>query len=236
MQIASNVTAPTPSGKIGPASKSKSHVGAIVGGTVGGVVGLLVIGILAAMWRRQSLKSAASSGAGNNRRPEDTVTPFNAMAYNPMGSMLTGTAPSTDGTSQTTEQQQPLISGAYSSEGAGPVPGPSSAPPLRVIPVPTNLSAKELAQLRSATSQPSSQPSLSTAMLSPHSDTPPSTFPPGRANSNTDGSSTTTRSRVDDQRPWQSEVESLRREMEQLRAERFDADAPPSYFSEAGPV
>jgi hypothetical protein len=234
MQIASNITAPAPSG-IGPSSKSKSHVGAIVGGTVGGVAGLFVIGILAAMWRRQSLKSAASSGGNISRRPEDTVTPFNAMAFNPVGSILTGTAPSTVGTSQTTEQQQPLMSGVHSSEGGGPVPGPSSAPPLRVVPVPTNLSAKELAQLRSATSQPSSQPSLSTAMLSPQSDTPPSTFPPGRANTNTDGSSTTTRSRVED-RPWQSEVESLRREMEQLRAERFDAEAPPSYFSEAGAV
>ena len=226
---------PSPNGKNGtPASKSNSHVGAIVGGTIGGVVGLFVIGLFALLWRRQGLNSADPSGSGTNRRPEDIVTPFS-----PMGSMpTTGATPSVDGISQMTEHQQPLMSGTFSSNacGAGPVPGPSSSStPLRVIPVtiPTGLTDKELAQLRSATSQPSSS---TPPMLSPQSDTPPSTLPPGLANTNTDGSSTTTRSRVEDQRPWQSEVDSLRREMEQLRAERFDADAPPSYVSEVGPV
>ena len=235
----SNVTVSSPNAENGTlASTSNSHVSAIVGGTIGGVVGLFAIGFLAFLWRRQGLNSADPSGSSTNRRLEDTVTPFN-----PMGSMLTtGTTPSVDGISQMTEQQQPLMSGTYSSHGAGragAVPGPpSSAPPLRVMPllmpvtIPTGLSDKELAQMRSATSQPSS---ATPPMLSPQSDTSPNTSTPGRANTNTDRSSTTTRSRVEDQRPWQSEVDSLRREMEQLRAERFDAGAPPSYFSEVRP-
>ena len=225
VQITSNVTVPTRSGKNGtPASKSKSHVIAIIGSTIGGVVGLFLIGLLAFLWRRKGLHSAGRSGGYTNRLPEDIVTPFNPVA------------PLVYGISRMTEQPQPLMTGTYSSNasGASPVLGPSSSSPLRVIPVtiPAGLSDKELAQLRSATSQPS----LSTPTSSPQSDIPPSTSLLGRANTYTDGSSTTTRSRVEDQRPWQSEVDSLRREMERLRAERFDAEAPPSYVSEVGQI
>ena len=206
---------PSRNGKNGtPASNSNSHISAIIGGTVGGVVGLSVIGLLAFLWRRKGLNSADTSGSHTERRPEYTVTPFNPRV------------PLVDGIPQMTEQPQPLMTSTYAG-GANLVSGPSSSsPPLRV------LSAKELAQLRSTTSQPLS----SASMMLPQSDTPPSASPPGRANTDTDGSSTTMRSHVDDQRPWQSEVDSLRREMERLRAERFDAEAPPSYISETGPT
>jgi hypothetical protein len=107
-----------------------------------------------------------------------------------------------------------------------PSDGPSSTsePPLpsaqSVAPVPVGLSSKELALLRS------------TAMLSP----------PTHARSSSSGSQPTypptigaTESTVAPTPvPWrlQTEVESLRREMQELRAERFEA--PPSYGDGGG--
>ena len=159
------------------------------------------------MWRRRRQSLRSSCVI-----PEVTVTPFS-----PMGSTPSGTARS-DGESHMAELRQPLPSAPFSSES-------SSSTLLRVLPVPAGLSDKELAHIRSAGSQHSFG-------LSPNSESAPSTPLPVT----TDRSSATSLSRAEDQRPWQSEVESLRREMEQLRAERFDAEAPPSYFSEARPI
>jgi hypothetical protein len=185
-------------------TSSKSHVGAIVGGVIGGLAALIAISTITFItWRRrrQDPASAGYSSEYIQRHPEVAVTPFN-----PMGSTVTcGTAVS-DAASQATEQQQQQL--VSSSEG-------SSSPSF--LRVPAGLSGKELAQLRSTRSQPSQ---------SPNSESAPNTSPPAAT---TDRSSAVPPSQ--DQRPWQSDVESLRREMEQLRAERLEPEAPPSYFT-----
>ena len=132
-------------------------------------------------------------------------------AIQPMGSTATSGTAVSDAASRATEQQQQQQLVSFSE-------GSSSPSFLRV---PAGLSGKELAQLRSTRSQPSQ---------SPYSESAPNASPPAATTT-----ATTDRNSVvpppEDQRPWQSEVESLRREMEQLRAERLDPEAPPSYFT-----
>ena len=106
------------------------------------------------------------------------------------------------------------------SNGPSSVSEPPFTPTQSAVPVPVGLSSKQLAQLRTA------------AMLSPptHARSSSSgsqpTYPP--TISVTDSSTTPT----PDTRRLQTEVESLRREMQELRAERFEA--PPSYGEGGG--
>ncbi|KAI9447112.1 hypothetical protein BJY52DRAFT_375069 [Lactarius psammicola] len=195
-------------------TSSKSHTGAIAGGVTSGIATLLAIGTIAlVVWRRRSRRGQSQShesvryvspGGVIDLRPQGTVTPFNRM-----GPTLAEAAPLHAGPQA--EQQQWLVYGPSSLEGP---PLPSS----RVLSVPVGLSSKELAQLRSR-SQPTN------GGFSP--DPPPT--------ATTDRGGATPSSRAEDQRPqWRSEVESLRREMQQLRTERFEA--PPSYISEDRPT
>ena len=93
---------------------------------------------------------------------------------------------------------------------------PTLAPPQSAAPVPVGLTGKELAQLRSApTLSPPTHPWSSSSGSQP-------TYSP--TISTTD--QTTVAPTPETQR-LQTEVESLRREMQQLRAERFEP--PPSY-------
>ena len=204
VQITANLTTTTTAAE----TSSKSHVGAIVGGVIGGLAALIAISTITFITWRRRRQYPASAGYPPEyiqRHPEVTVTPFN-----PMGSTVTSGNVVSDAASQATEQQQQQL--VSSSEGS------SSTSFLRV---PAGLSGKELAQLRSTRSQPSQ---------SPNSEYAPNTSPPAATTT-----ATTDRSSAvppaEDQRPWQLEVESLRREMEQLRAERLDPEAPPSYFT-----
>ena len=86
--------------------------------------------------------------------------------------------------------------------------GPSSRVASPPLPPPVGLSSKELARLRQVSSQPQSTDPL----------------PSGSLPANIERGVTTSSSEA---RRLQSEVESLRREMQQLRAER--SEAPPGY-------
>ena len=88
-------------------------------------------------------------------------------------------------------------------------PSDSPVPSSRVVPLPVSLSSKELARLREGSSHSQSTDALSSA-------------PPLAATSERSADTS-----LSDTRRLQSEVESLRREMEQIRAERFEA--PPNY-------
>jgi hypothetical protein len=136
-----------------------------------------------------------------------TLTPFNAT--------LNGTTELETG-SQTNLQQQwiehaepetvPLVQSFPHSD--------SPAPSSRAVPLPVRLSGKELARLREDNSRSQPTDALSPGPLLT------ATTEVGVATSSSDA------------RRLQSEVESLRREMQQLRAERFEA--PPLYDHEDG--
>jgi hypothetical protein len=138
-----------------------------------------------------------------------TLTPFNAT--------LTGTT-ELETSSQTNSQQRwtepvepetaPLVHAS--------TPSDSPAPSSRAVPLPVGLSSKELARLREDSPRSQSTEALSSGPLL----------------------TVTTELGVDtsysEARRLQSEVESLRREMQQLqvRAERFEA--PPVYHEDGG--
>jgi hypothetical protein len=198
----------------GASSKSKSQAGAIAGGVIGGAA-LLAIGAIAlvALRRRRRSRRRKSIGSAFERDVIDvpdfpmTLTPFNAT--------LTGTTELETG-SQANSQERwtepvepetvPLV---HSS-----TPSDSPVPSSRVVPLPVGLSSKELARLRVDSSFTQSTDALSSG--------PPLT-------ATTELGVTTPSS---DARRLQSEVESLRREMQQLRAERFEA--PPVYHEDGG--
>jgi hypothetical protein len=88
-----------------------------------------------------------------------------------------------------------------------------------MVSIPVGLSAKELAQLRSNTSR------------SETTDRRPSDFS-SAATSAFGGRAAEAAPSPDAQRLW-SEVDLLRHEVQQLRAERSEPEAPPTYISEA---
>lgn len=196
-----------------------SHTGAIAGAIAGGVaIALLVIGATVFVWRRRRLSRRKSTGSISadsesfvEGGPSITVTPFNP-------SPLDTTQQSPD---SWVEQQQLL---PESPEGMASDPRSLSSTPapalprLRpVAPAPPGLSSKELARLRAEAQQTYTQHSSDTAATT-QSSSSPTVF---TAQSGVTSSS--------DTRRLQSEVESLRREMQQLRVERFEP--PPSYTS-----
>ncbi|KAN0136895.1 protein of unknown function (DUF1793) domain containing protein [Lactarius tabidus] len=206
VQITINATSSSSSSS--PSSKATSHTSAIAGGIAGGVAALiLLVGVTALVKRRQrqnDLRKTAGesfSGIGIEPRSQMAVTPFSPT--------VTGTTPVETGSpAWTTTGDQPFSS-------SEPTLSPSQMAPS----IPVGLTGKELARLRSA------------PMLSPPSD----------ARSTSSGSQLTSAPAVSvsdqtctptptpETRRLQTEVESLRREMQQLRvrAERFEA--PPSY-------
>jgi hypothetical protein len=188
---------------------------------------LAVIGVVILIRRRRRLerrKSVGSSIASVEAGPGGRITPFNP---NPIEA--------TDHEPATLVVQQQLLSGAPEVEPAPDLHVLSSTvtlPPQAVVPhprpvppVPAGLSSKQLARLRmEALSSEQSNGQSSSSNGSPSRSTSPSTVVTGQSTSGgTSGSET---------RRLQSEVESLRREMRELRTERFEA--PPPSYSEGG--
>jgi len=136
-------------------------------------------------------------------------------------------------------------SSSASSTEPQPAASSSEVPPIittlpaPTVTVPVGLSDKELADLRSRslarpqllcqpTNELSAQPPASPSEVSP------SVTTVATVATRTNASLVTFPSREEAERhpSWQSEVESLRREVRQLRAERFEP--PPSYASDVG--
>jgi len=206
VQITVNATSSSSSPS--PSSKATSHTDAIAGGIAGGVAALILVGGAIAFVRRKRRQDefdkstgASFSGLAIEPRSQMAVTRFNPA--------LAGVAPLETGSPLWTTSDGP-----FSTSTSEPTLSPTQTAP------PVGLTGKELARLRSE----------STPMFSPHSH--------ARSSSNvsqptlTPTASTADRSMVTpapETRRLQTEVESLRREMQQLRvrAERFEA--PPSY-------
>ena len=194
---------------------ASSHTGAIAGAVAGGVTAtLLVIGAILFIRRRRKLsrrRSAVSifSTSFVEGGPSVTVTPFNLSTLDT----------TLQGSDSWTGQQQLLPESSDGGMASDPrslssTPAPT-LPRLRPVPpVPPGLSSKELARLRTEVQQTYTQHSSDTTQSS----ATPTVY---TARSGVTSSS--------DTRRLQSEVESLRREMQQLRVERFEP--PPSYTS-----
>ncbi|KAH9000738.1 hypothetical protein EDB86DRAFT_2906103 [Lactarius hatsudake] len=197
-------------------SKATSHTGAIVGGIAGGVVALiLVVGTIVFVRRRRGQydfrKSTGTSfsGAAMEAGPQMTVTPFSP----------------TLAAAASLEAGYQSESTSFASEP--PPPPPPPPPPSQraaLAPVPVGLTDKELARLRSAAIR---SPPTSHARTSSSGSQPTVTYP-----STIGTSEGSTSIPTPETRRLQSEVEFLRREMQELRAERFEA--PPSYGTGGG--
>jgi hypothetical protein len=200
---------------------------AIAGGITGGVAIFAWIGIALFRSRRRrarprSILSFSTADSNSiEADPQAMVTPFDPNSYS-FEEVTQGSRNSTR------TEQQPLIA-TEDPEGemvalhrlsSGPAPAalPRSRP---VAPVPAGLSSKEMARLREGALTSGSQlqsrnpstPNVSQSTSSPANAVTES----GEANS------------PFDTRRLHSEVESLRREMERLRAEGMIIEAPPSY-------
>ncbi|KAI9433035.1 hypothetical protein H4582DRAFT_2082848 [Lactarius indigo] len=191
--------------------KATSHIGAISGGTAGGVAALiLLVGAIIIVRRRRrqgkSRKSVGSSFSGA------AMEAGSQMAVTPFAPTLVRAAPLEAGSQGGTASDGPT----FSSEPLLPLS-------QNVAPVPVGLSSKELARLRSTVmrsppARPWSSPSGS------QTSNPPTTI------STPERSSTATP--PPETRRLQTEMEFLRREVQELRAERFEA--PPSYGTGGG--
>ena len=95
-------------------------------------------------------------------------------------------------------------------------------PPQPVVPVPVGLSDKEIARLRAQTLGSQQSQTRSTSSVSQPETT-------SSANAATESGEAPS---PYDTRRLHSEVESLRREIERLRADRLVDEAPPTYYSE----
>ena len=191
-------------------SKATSHTGAISGGIAGGVATLiLMVGTIAFVQRRRRLdhiqNSAGSSFTGttdSEALPQTTVMPFNLTPD--------GWAPLEVGSQVRTTNDGPLTF-----EPLPPLPAHCAAP------VPVGLSGKELALLRSATVlSPPTPPRTSSSGFQPN-------YPPAVDATEGITLTPTPEAQRPPWHPWQMAVESLQREVQELRAERFEG--PPSY-------
>ena len=186
-------------------SKTTSHTGAIAGGVAGGVVALILLaGTIVLVRRRRRRDDLAGESFSSSAIEPHSDSQMAVTPFNP--TLAVTIPPDTSSPTWTTSD------GPFSSSE------PTISPIAASIPV--GLTGKELARLRSAPtssharssssgSQPTSPPTISSAdqtMATPTLET----------------------------RRLQTEVESLRREMQQLRvrAERFEA--PPSYGDGGG--
>jgi len=199
---ANGTTTGTPS-----SSKATSHTGAIAGGIAGGVVALvLVVGTIAFVRRRRARRQDDFRKSAVSSFSNTALEAHPQLTVTPFNPTLAGAARLEVGSQIWT-----------ASDG----PSPTSEPAQGAASVPVGLSSKELARLRSA------------AMNSP----------PTHARSSSSGSQPTYTPTIDVTEGstvaptpvtlrLQTEVESLRREMQELRAERFEA--PPSYGDGGG--
>ncbi|KAH9993299.1 hypothetical protein BJV74DRAFT_916837 [Russula compacta] len=189
-------------------SGPRSHTGEIVGAIIGGGAAIsLAIGAAAFIRRRrrQKRRKSISSFLSDSLEPGPpaTVTPFDSIplveTYQDQGLWL---------------EQQQLLPEPPEAEIVPDPHGLSSTPPSTlprsgpVAPVPPGMSGKEIARLRAEVLSWPSNGSQSQSSPSPITE-----------QSGVRSSS--------DTRRLQSEVESLRREMQELRTERLEA--PPSY-------
>ncbi|KAI9513397.1 hypothetical protein F5148DRAFT_990760 [Russula earlei] len=190
---------------------SKSHVvtvaGSVIGGLVAAVAALIGAVVFVRCRRRQDRrrKSLESSLGSVEVGPLMIVTPFDLNAVEVEEVHQNST--------QEMEQQQ-LLSEPPQAQTSIPStlhPTPSSSRERPVPPILVGLSSKELARLRSQQNA-----------------NPPSNEPQSTSSSTGVTVRNGTR-RASETRRLQSEVESLRREMQRLRTERFGA--PPSYTS-----
>jgi len=173
---------------------------------------LPVIGAIVFVRRRRRLSRRESAGSKFSTSsveggPSVTVTPFN---LSPLDTLQ-------QGSDSWTGQQQLLPEHSDGGTASDPrslssTPAPALPNSRPVAPVPPGLSSKELARLRTEAQQTYTQHSSDTTQSS----STPTVF--------TAQSGATSPS---DTRRLQSEVESLRREMLQLRTERLEP--PPSY-------
>ncbi|KAH9022174.1 hypothetical protein EDB85DRAFT_1871496 [Lactarius pseudohatsudake] len=192
-----------------PKSKSKSHTGAIAGGAIGGVVALLAIGAAVLVGRRRSRrpKSIGSSFETDVVRPDlpMIVTPFNPT-------LVGATEPETGSPTNWQQRSTEPVELEVVPLAHAPNPSDSPVPSPRVVSVPAGLSSKELARLRRDNSHAQ----------------PPDPLPSGPSSPAITEQAVASSS--SEARRLQSEVEALRREMQQLRVdtvERFEA--PPGY-------
>ena len=187
-------------------SHQKSNGPAIAGSIIGGAVAIsLVIGIVVFVQRRRRRQIRPRSILSDSLEdtPQVIATPFNLIP------------------SETTQDSG--VSGEREAEMVA-IHGLSSTPPFvlsrPVAPIPVGLSGKELARLRSEalSSERPHHPSTSDLNVSQP------TSSPSAANESSGATSSY------DPRRLQSEVESLRREMERMRTEGLVlTGAPPSY-------
>src|SRR6266702_5428383 len=205
----------------GTSSMAISHTSFVAGGIIGGAAAvILVIGAIAFVRRRRRQDhmrkivgpsfSNALMGAGSEVIVTQ-VTPFNPT--------LTDTSP-LDAGSQIDREQQRSDHVGTSTFPLNPEPsssGPLLQSSLRAVPIHVRLSSKELARLRSSAAHTQLIPAESSSSGS--QPTPPPVITAGQ------GEPTPARA-------IQSEVENLRREVEQVRAQQVRAEifeAPPSY-------
>ncbi|KAH9063194.1 hypothetical protein EDB87DRAFT_1604477 [Lactarius vividus] len=182
-------------------SKATSHTGAIAGGVTGGVVALILVVGAIAFVRRQLRQDNFRKSAGTSFSGTAMLA-GSPMTVTPFDPALAGTALLEAGSQSGTTRD-----------------GPSSLlpPSQSAASVPVGLTSKELAQLRSATTR-------SPLTTHWHARTSSNGSQPTLVVGTSEGRTSTPTPET-----WrlQSEVESLRREMQELRAERFEA--PPSY-------
>jgi len=193
----------------------RAHAGTIVAAVTGSIAAILVVLVVFALARRRRRRQKRESFDLTEDQPLAIITPFEPIPLSD--------ASSRNNSAIWAEQQQ-LLSDPPE---AGIIPEPhdlSSAPPpvpphsnLRpVAPVTVGLSGKELARLRAE-----GRNALQTlpSSLSNESQPTSSIVEQGGATSPFEAPS----------RRLQLEVESLRRDVQELRTERFEA--PPSYTS-----
>ena len=200
-QITANPVTTGTSSKPNSQSQSQSHIDAIAGGAVGGVLAIGAITLVVRRRRRRSRRrrSLFKRDVVDSGLPV-TVTPLKPT---PTGAAEPETAPQTNWQQPRTEAVEPEIVPLVHALTPLDLPMPSSFP--------VGLSGKELARLRAESS---------------HSPlTSPDALPSGPLlTATTERNADTSSSEA---RRLQSEVESLRREMQQIRAEIFES--PPGY-------
>jgi hypothetical protein len=200
--------------------KKASHTGAVTGAVTGTVFTLLaVIGVVVFVRRRRRYNRPSSILSSNDlieAGPQVTVTPF-YLAPQPAQQDPAPWMTELQSQSETHPFERMAALDDNSSSSALLHPLPSSLP---IIPAPVGLSSKELAQLRTEASE-HSRTNNAGLTSGPHPDPSPTA---------TTGQSSAISS--PDPRRLQSEVENLRHEMQLLRAERFEALAPPPSYTE----
>jgi len=176
--------------------------------------------------RRAGRKSALSSTDSREAGSHAMVTPFDPNLNSPEG-----TRESLDTDRGFPPEQQPSVDETRNPDTEMVVSHrqSSSSPPAilplpqPVVPVPVGLSDKEIARLRAQTLGSQQSQTHSTSNVSQ-----PETQNRTTSSANA-GTESGEASSSYDTRRLHSEVESLRREMERLRAEGLVTEAPPSY-------